>query len=175
VVRTLLGVCFVSASVFAQDAVPPPTVVSSNQAHAVRHQRLGNTCQIVALRETEVKWVLDKCLGEQDDLFFISNDGNRFWVLHVLPSKAKSSSTRKTPAWWRAVVAVEYDWKGRVLRQRRLSELLQPIERTKVHELDRHFKWLEGVVGMKGRSPRVNEKNQVEFEVVGGKTVTLDF
>jgi len=153
------------------------TSVSANQSYAIRFEKKADgRCKVVGLRETAQVWSIPKCLGTADDLFFISNKGDRFWVLKTLPSKGPDpKKVPKNPAWHHQVVAREYDLHGEQVRQRKLSELMTPYERTKIHALSRHFKWMEGAVGMRGKSPRVNVANEVEFEVAGGKTVTLIF
>jgi hypothetical protein len=153
------------------------TSVSSNQAYAIRFEKSEDgKCKAVGLRETQQVWQVDACVANLDDLLFISNKGDRFWVLKGLPEKGpEPKKPVKNPGWHHQVVAREFDKTGALVRQRRLSELMTPYERTKIHTLARHFKWMEGVVGMKGKSPRVNIENEVEFEVAGGKTVTLVF
>jgi len=45
----------------------------------------------------------------------------------------------------------------------------------KLRKLDRRFVWLEGVLGVPGKEPRVNDRNQVEFETVEPKAIRLGF
>jgi hypothetical protein len=153
--------------------------VSSNERYAIRMERdAAGRCQVLGLRETQVVWKLPRCIGAPDDLFFIADNADRFWVLHTLPAKAPEPKGLKSPkwaAWHDTIVARELTRQGELVRTMRVRELMEPFDRTKIRQLGRHFKWLEGVVGVKGRSPRVTPANQVEFEVVGGRTVTLSF
>jgi len=73
------------------------------------------------------------------------------------------------------VVAVLYDRLGNVLSERKLSELLPRSAHRKLRLLDRRFVWLEGVLGVPGKEPRVNDRNQVEFETVEPRTTRLGF
>jgi hypothetical protein len=73
------------------------------------------------------------------------------------------------------VVAVLYDRLGNVVEQRKLGELLLKGGYGKLRKLDRRFVWLEGVLGVPGTEPRVNDRNQVEFETVEPKTWRLGF
>ncbi len=73
------------------------------------------------------------------------------------------------------VVAWLYDRLGNLLAERRLSELLPTSAHRKLRKLDRRFVWLEGVLGIPGREPRANDRNQVEFETVEPKTWRLEY
>jgi len=73
------------------------------------------------------------------------------------------------------VVAVLYDRLGNVLAERKLSDLVPKSGIRKVRKLDRRFVWLEGVLGVPGKEPRVNDRNQVEFETVEPRTWRLGF
>ena len=73
------------------------------------------------------------------------------------------------------VVAVLYDRLGTVIGHRKLGELLPKSGHAKLRKMDRRFVWLEGVLGVPGKEPRVNDRNQVEFETVEPRTWRLDF
>ncbi|HZJ53079.1 MAG TPA: hypothetical protein VFD38_02985, partial [Myxococcaceae bacterium] len=123
-----------------------------------------------------------------DDLYFVSNSGERFWVLSALPksmppppsaaTQAKKEASKKKPpfdAYGPVAVASLYDRLGNVIAQRPLQDFLGRSAHRKLRKLDRRFVWLEGVLGVPGKEPRVNDRNQVEFETVEPRTWRLDF
>ncbi len=140
-------------------------------------------CRVEATRDADPAWSLERCVGAVDDLFFISNDGEHFWVLTVLPRmppprpKPKAAKPQTPPPgepYVRAVVATLFDRQGRVLTERTLHDFMAR-RFDKLRDLDARFSWLEGVVGVPGRRPRITEANQVEFETVEPKQFRLDF
>ncbi len=133
-----------------------------------------DSCRIEIMEETKLATHIDRCLGTVDDLYFIANNGQRFWLVRSTPEKPKETG-RSTTAWTSVVVASLYDRTGKLLRSVRLSELVPVKSWSKVRQLDRHFLWLQGVAGVPGTMPRVNDKNEVELEPVGTKTVHLKF
>ncbi len=147
-------------------------------------------CRVEVTRDTDVAWTLPRCVGTVDDQYFVSNSGERFWVLAAVPKSLppppgsapvgetqKRAAKKKPPfdASGPVVVAVMYDRLGNVLAERRLSELLPKSAHRKLRMLDRRFVWLEGVLGVPGKEPRVNDRDQVEFETVEPRTWRLDF
>jgi hypothetical protein len=145
-------------------------------------QSAPEQCRVEATRDAEPAWTLERCVGTVDDLFFISNDGERFWVLKVLPRtppSAKQKGPKPKPLapgepFISAQVATLFDKKGNVLAERTLREFLKR-RFDKLRDLGSHFCWLEGELGVPGRRPRTSESNQVEFETVEPKTFRLDF
>jgi hypothetical protein len=159
---------------------------SANAQYNIRFIKSGeDQCRVDVLHNTDVAWSLPKCLATVDDLFFISNDGERFWVLKVTPRKPEVSEAppRKSkrgkqpaPAWSRTVVAELYDREGKLLRTRTIGELVSSARgREEIRQLQHHFLWLEGVSGIPGRAPRVTPDDLVELETAGGKTLRLSF
>jgi len=147
-------------------------------------------CRVEVTRDMDVAWTLPRCLGTVDDLYFVSNSGERFWVLAALPKSVppppratpvgeeQKRAARKKPvfdSYGPVVVAVLYDRLGNELAERKLSELLSKSGIRKVRVLDRRFAWLEGILGVPGKEPRVNDRNQVEFETVEPRTWRLGF
>lgn len=147
-------------------------------------------CRVEVTRDTDVAWTLPRCVGTVDDLYFVSNSGERFWVLAALPKSlppppgsvpvgeaAKKAAKKKKAfdGYGPVVVAVLYDRLGAVLAQKRLAELLPASAHRKLRVLDRRFVWLEGVLSVPGKEPRSNDRNQVEFETVEPRTWRLDF
>ena len=133
-----------------------------------------DSCRVEIMEETKVATHIDRCLGTVDDLYFIANNGQRFWLIRSTPEKPKETG-RNATGWTSVVVASLYDRTGKLLRSIRLSELVPAKSRPKVRQLDRHFLWLQGVAGVPGTMPRVNDKNEVELEPVDTKTVHLKF
>ena len=139
-------------------------------------------CRVEATRDADPAWALERCVGTVQDLFFISNDGERFWVLRVLPrtppgSKPKGNKPKQPPPgepFVSAQVATLFDKQGNVLAERTLKDFLKR-RFDKLRDLDSHFCWLEGELGVPGRRPRITDSNQVEFETVEPKTFRLDF
>jgi hypothetical protein len=141
-------------------------------------------CRLEATRDADPAWSLERCVGTVEDLFFISNDGARFWVLSVLPRTPpmpKAKPKAKKPheplpgePFIGAVVASLYDKQGKLLAERTLGEFVTR-RFDKLRDLGQHFCWLEGVMGIPGRRPRATEANQVEFESVDPRTYRLDF
>jgi len=164
---------------------------SSNAEYGIVMRVEGpGKCRIEVTRDTDVAWTLPRCVGTVDDLYFVSNSGERFWVLAALPKSLplppgstpigetqKKESKKKPPfdAHGPVTVATLYDRVGNVVGQKKLSELLPRSASPKLRTLDRRFIWLEGVLGVPGTEPRVNDKNQVEFETVEPRTLRLDF
>jgi len=173
------------ASAVAQAAGPRSTSTrsSANGAYAIRLEQLDEErCRIEVVKEREVAWELEKCLGTVDDLLFINNEGTRFWVLHVLPripppaKRTRGSKGRpKMDPVFEAVVATLHDREGRVLASKKLKDLLEYKRRGLLRKLEKHFKWLEGVLDVPGKAPRVSDTEMLEFEVVSGKTSSLKF
>lgn len=141
-------------------------------------------CRVEATRDADPAWSLARCVGTVEDLYFISNDGERFWVLSALPRtpviarpKQKEGKPQPLPPgepFLGAVVATLFDKQGKVLTERTLRTFVTR-RYDKLRDLGAHFCWLEGVLGIPGRRPRTTEANQVEFETVEPKTVRLDF
>jgi hypothetical protein len=139
-------------------------------------------CRVEATRDADPAWTLERCVGTVDDLFFISDDGARFWVLHVLPrtppaAKPKATHAKPPPPgepFVNARVATLQDRQGKVLAERTLRDFMSR-RFDKLRDLESHFCWLEGELGVPGRRPRITESNQVEFETVEPKTYRLDF
>jgi len=181
----------VAARVNAEEAGQSRSRASSNAEYGIVMRVEGpGKCRIEVSRDTDVAWTLPRCVGTVDDLYFISNSGERFWVLAALPKslppppgstpvgEAQKRAAQKKPPFdghGPVVVATQYDRVGNVVGQRKLGELLSKSAYTKLRKLDRRFVWLEGVLGIPGKEPRVNDRNQVEFETVEPKTLRLDF
>jgi hypothetical protein len=156
---------------------------SSNGVWSIQLLATGpSECRVEATRDADPAWSLARCLGTVDDLFFISNDGERFWVLTVLPRTPplpvqKGGKPKTLPPgepFVHAVVATLYDKKGAVVTERTLADFMKR-RFDKLRDLEHRFCWLEGEAGVPGRRPRITEVNQVEFETVEPSTHRLNF
>ncbi|EPX61093.1 hypothetical protein D187_000876 [Cystobacter fuscus DSM 2262] len=155
--------------------------VSANGDFSVRLVERGpGQCSLEVSQESGPVWTLEQCVGGADDLYFVSNDGQRVWVVYPLAPKGQKKLAgrkyKKVPAWANTQVAVEVDRKGTRLQERRLLEFVPTRALPQVRQMSQHIKWLEGMVGVPGRSPRLTDAGNIEFEVVGGdKTHRLTF
>ncbi len=164
-----------------------PTKSSANGLFAIHFEQADEkTCKVVAAKDQEQVWKLDRCLATVDDLLFINNDGTKFWVLRILPElpeappvrggeRAERVGAAKTDPMYETVVATEYDKEGRVLQSKKLKDFLEFKRRGLIRKLEKHFKWVQGVLDVPGRSPRVSDAELLEFETVAGKTQQLKF
>jgi hypothetical protein len=160
---------------------------SSNGVWSIQLVESGpGQCRVEATRDADPAWSLSRCVGSVDDLYFVSNDGERFWVLTVLPrmpplpkQKPGSAGAKPPPLppgepFAHAVVATLFDRQGTVLAEKTLGDFMKR-RFDKLRDLEHRFCWLEGVVSIPGRRPRITEANQVEFETVEPRTQRLDF
>ena len=139
-------------------------------------------CRLEVRTDQAVQWTVEACVGDTSDAFFVSQDGERVWVLHTLPLKAdgkprfagKGRLRRQiAPGWATTRVAVLYDRDGKVLRSHRLSDFLKDGGYRKVRFLSQRFTWLEGVNGVPGKGPRLERDGTLAFETVDGVTHEL--
>jgi hypothetical protein len=174
----------------AADPKVSHTELSANGKFGIRLRQLGKgECQVEILRGNTPDFVLNKCVGTVDDLYFISNDGSRFWTLYVLPRKSRFEQTdpikendqptdtwQNSDTWQDSVVAVLFNRHGQVIQSKRLADIVvSKKDRARIRQFHSHFQWLEGVSGIRGKPPRVNSQNKVALEIIGGKTYTLSF
>jgi hypothetical protein len=169
--------CLAAAAAWGEDPKQTRLQVSGNGSFGVRMTQPGaDQCHLEVLKDNEPLWSLDKCVGTVDDLFFVSNDGQRVWVLKATPEKpGPPKGKKKGTPWYQVEVATLYDAQGNPVQSRRLMDLVQPAERDKVRQLGKHFVWFEGMETLPGRKPRINDAGQVELEVAGSRTVKLNF
>ncbi|QDE71727.1 hypothetical protein [Myxococcus xanthus] len=162
--------------------------VSANGLYSVRMvEAAQGQCRLEVTQESGPVWTLAQCLGTVDDLYFVSNDGERVWVVWPLvekgkpvpePRPKKKSKVKKPkgpPAWARVVVAAQYGRDGQRLQEKRLTEWLNTRQLSEVRQLTHHFKWLEGTLGIPGKGPRLTDAGVVELEPVGVTTRQLTF
>jgi hypothetical protein len=170
-------VALTSLGVSAAEPKSSRPQVSSNGRFSVRAvEPSAGQCRLEVSQESELLWELPRCFGTADDLYFVSNDGERVWVMRTLPEMpAPKKRIRTTDLLARVPVAYLVDRAGQVVQARNLGSFMDMMSRRKTQVLAHHFKWLEGVSGAPGRWPRSNPKNQVEFETLAGKTVRLEF
>jgi hypothetical protein len=155
------------------------TTVSASGDYSVRLVELApKKCRLEVLKENTPFWHLERCVGTVDDLYFVSKDGARVWVVETVPQKApvRRAKRRKYPAWTYVEVAALYGRDGSKLKSRQLNDFVKSRDGLKdVRQLQRHFKWLEGVAGVPGKAPRLNAAGQVELETVEPKSFKLEF
>jgi hypothetical protein len=154
--------------------------VSANGAFSVSLvEKAPGRCALEVAKESGPVWTLERCVGGVDDLYFVSDDGERVWVLYPLAPKGtkklRGKKFKKVPAWANTRVAVQVDRQGGHVKERRLLDFVGPRELSEVRELGKHLKWLEGVVGVPGKGPRLTDAGRIEFETVGGKSHQLTF
>jgi hypothetical protein len=160
-----------------------PTKSSANGLYAIRMEQVDEkTCRVVAMKDRDVAWKLDRCVATVDDLLFINNEGTRFWVLHVLPElpeaplvRGEAPAPKKVDPMFESVVATEHDKEGRLLQSKKLKDFMEYKRRGLLRKLEKHFKWVQGVLDVPGKSPRVSDAELLEFEPVSGKTQQLKF
>jgi hypothetical protein len=127
-------------------------------------------CKVQVETEAGPAWSFPQCVGDADDLYFVSNDGERIWVLHPLPAKPRGNR-----GWLGAKVATLVDRRSGVVGHRQLYEFVPKDGRDDVRLLGRHVQWLEGMFGMPGVPPRLSAAGTLEFETAGGKKRVLPF
>ncbi len=153
--------------------------VSANGTFSVRLVEQAGKCMLEVSKDSGTVWTLRQCVGGVDDLYFVSDDGERVWVLFPLAPKGTQKlpgkKYKKVPAWANTVVAVQYDRRGERLQERRLLDFMAQRELTEVRQLGQHLKWLEGLLGVPGKGPRLTNTGRIEFETVGGKTHQMTF
>ncbi|MBZ4396592.1 hypothetical protein OWM54_24745 [Myxococcus sp. MISCRS1] len=160
--------------------------VSANGLYSVRMVDVGpGRCRLEVTKESGPVWQLEQCLGTVDDFYFVSNDGERVWVLWPLVEKGKARPAPKTkkgkkpkgpPDWATEVlVAGQYGRDGQRILERRLTDLVPAKQLSEVRHMTHHLKWLEGTLGIPGKGPRLTDAGVVEFEPVGGTTRQLNF
>jgi hypothetical protein len=175
-----LGMVLLALPGLADERASRPRV-SANGDFTVRMVEQGpGQCSLEVSQDSGPVWTLEQCVGGADDLYFVSNDGKRVWVLYPLAPKGKAKLAgkqyKKVPAWANTQVAVEVDRQGTRLQERRLLEFVPARALSQVRQMSQHLKWLEGMVGVPGKGPRLTDAGKIEFEVVGGgKTHQLTF
>jgi hypothetical protein len=155
--------------------------VSENGLYAVRLVQVEKeACRLEVLRDEVPLWQLERCVGGVDDLYFVDGAGAKVWVVKTIPEKGKLTAAKgkklKYPGWTYTEVAALFDRDGNKLASKQLHDFIKSRSGLSgVRELKRHFKWLEGVAGVPGKGPRLNEAGAVEFETIERKTFKLEF
>src|SRR5689334_7436706 len=87
---------------------------SANGVWSIKLEDLGaGKCKVETTKDNEPGWSLEQCVGTAEDHYFISNDGQRFWVIRSFPRVPKGRQYQGKPSKWGAVqVAAEYDRSG---------------------------------------------------------------
>ncbi len=178
----ILAVLLTLALPFGVGASEPKkskTTVSARGDYSVRLVELGpKQCRLEVLKESTPAWHLERCVGTVDDLYFVSNDGARVWVVKTIPQKAPVRRGKRTkyPDWTYVEVAALYGRDGSKLKSKQLHDFVKSRDGLNdVRQLESHFKWLEGVAGVPGKAPRLNDAGQVELETIEPKGFKLEF
>lgn len=171
-----LGAALVAAPAFASPSSARPRV-SANGLYTIRFTQFApEKCLLEVSKEGGGSWTLSRCVGSAEDLFFVSNDGQRFWVLHPVPKVPEGRQNAQHPErWGRVVVAVRYDRSGKVLEARSLDGFVKRPQRDKLVDLGLRFGWLAGVSGAPGVAPRMTDAGVVELDTVADKRYRLSF
>ncbi|MBM7113064.1 hypothetical protein [Archangium primigenium] len=176
----VLGIILLAAPGLAAERSSRPRV-SANGAYSVRMVVTGpDQCTLEVSRESGVEWKLTQCVGSADDLYFVSNDGEKVWVLLPLATKGTQKlpgkQNKALPAWANTPVAALYDRHGAKVEERRLLDFVSRQALPEVRQMTQHLKWLEGMLGVPGKGPRLTDAGRIDFETVGGgKTHQLTF
>ncbi|ATB29180.1 hypothetical protein [Melittangium boletus] len=155
--------------------------VSAKGTYSVRMVVRGpEQCTLEVSKESGIEWKLERCVGGVDDLYFVSDDGAKVWILYPLAPKGTQKlpgkRNKKLPAWANTVVAAEYDRNGARVEERRLLDFVSRQALPEVRQMSQHIKWLEGLLGVPGKGPRLTDAGRIDFETVGGgKTHQLTF
>ncbi|MFL5318339.1 MAG: hypothetical protein ACJ790_01690 [Myxococcaceae bacterium] len=160
------GLLFWAAAASAQESEKiSKKQVSANGLYTVYlRENPDKSCLVVALKDGAPFWQLQQCVGSATDLYFISNDGQRFWVVRPL---AKIQKAKKKNPWGDNLVLQLYNREGEVKSSHSAGALVPRLAWGQVRELGGHVKWVEGVNGVAGKPPRVNDDNQLEVDPVG--------
>lgn len=155
------------------------TRVTANGQYSIRMVETGpSQCRVEVLKESKPHWTLERCVGTVDDLYFLSDDAERFWVVLTLPQKTFRRPKKKKgyPAWTYATVATLYDRDGKAVRHKRLNELVRTRSGLDdLRQLKKRFKWLEGVAGEPGVPPRLSDEGKIELTGLDRRVYTLEF
>lgn len=152
-----------SASALAQEKVTRKQVSANGLYTIYFRQNPDQSCLVVALKDGAPFWQLSQCVGTTADLFFISNDGQRFYVVKSLADLKKG----KRLSWTTDTVVKLYTKEGQLKFSRDAGSLVPKIARNDVRELGAHVKWAAGLYGVPGKPPHVNDAGQLELESVG--------
>lgn len=169
-----MGICRGAAAQEPQSSRPR---VSSNGRFSVRaYERAPKHCWLEVSREGEVTWESPRCFGTLDDFYFVSNDGERVWVIRALPELPKK---RKAP-FLKAVAQTKGAWllkrPGTLLKTRTIGTFMKTARaRSDAEALSSHFRWLHGAAGKLGKPPHSTLDNAVEFETLDGSVHRLRF
>ncbi len=135
------------------------SVVSPNaEVEAVQTAAGERGCRVEVKRGAgTVLWAADRCLGDRDDLHFVSNDGTGLIVIHAFPAK-----TADTPAGMKGAPGIEVFVKGERVAVHVVGKLVVDVR--PLVNARKHFYWLEGTLGQPGVPPGFG-KNAREIEL----------
>lgn len=157
---------------FAQERTTKKQVSANGTYTIYMREDPDKSCRVIVTKDGKPHWQLQQCVGTTGDLFFVSNDGESFWVLHTL---ARIKKQRKKPKWGGSVVAEQFDREGKRRAFRTAGALVPKVGIPEVRELGGHVKWMGGVLGVPGKPPWLTDANILELETVGPGYVKLRF
>ena len=120
--ETTLLLLVLAAPAAAEEPAQSRGRASSNGEYGiVMRVEAPGKCRVEVTRDTDVAWTLPRCVGTVDDLYFVSDSGERFWVLAALaqvdprsrryarraeskkqqPRRSRRPSTPTGRWWWR--------------------------------------------------------------------------
>jgi hypothetical protein len=168
-----LSVLLVSAPAWPEPARQSDLSTSDNRTYTVQlMEEEGGKCRVVVNQAEQPMWTLDKCLGGANDKYFVSNSGDRVWVLYTLPEQLRR---KKGDVLGDVVVATLVTRAGERLKTKLLKDFVPKYQYGRLRRLGPRFAWLGGLSGMPGVPPHIKEGGQVELETVELKTFHLDF
>ncbi len=140
----------VAAAVEGEDAASGPAAewaeTSLHGTFVLKQYRTGQrTCRLECVRasDSQTRWVTELCAATRDQLVFLSDDGDRFLVLDLLPEFEPGAMLR-------AEVGRAY-LMGTVERTVKAASVLADPE--KLRRVGGRYLWLAGVRGEEGRPP----------------------
>lgn len=153
-------------------APPPPSSPLEWSAEApggrvmVRQVPAGSGCRLSGHEGGGTRWTTDACAGTQEDLHFVSPDGDRLLVLVPLPDGVRGKD------WSEAIVARTF-FRGTEERRIAGAEL---VAASSIADMSRSYSWVKGVGSGGGIAPRYAEGGGgVVLDVVDGATLRLGF
>jgi hypothetical protein len=141
------------------------SVVSPNAEIEATQLATKDRCRVEVKRSRAVLWTADRCLGDRDDLHFISNDGQDLLVFFALLQKSGNMKQK---------LAVELWHHGEIARRFEVGRFVQDTKT--LIESARHFYWCEGAMGQPGVPPGYSKDGKaVEVTTLDRRSWSISF